>query len=136
MIKKDETNQGTEKKYKEKAVNNMTNKSVCVCVCVCINVLLLPKMELCACSVMSDSGTPGIVVTRLLCPWNFSGKNTGMGCHFLFQRIFLTQGSNLHLQYLLHCRQILYQLSQMGNPDYGLTTLITHLFHNPLKLNI
>ena len=27
----------------------------------------------------------------------FSGKNTGMGCHFLLQRIFLTQGSNLHL---------------------------------------
>ena len=21
--------------------------------------------------------------TRLLCPWNFPGKNTGVGCHFL-----------------------------------------------------
>ena len=30
--------------------------------------------------------------------------NTGMGCHFLHQRIFATQGSN---PYLLHCRQIL-----------------------------
>ena len=27
---------------------------------------------------------------RLLCPWNFPGKNTGVGCHFLFQGIFLT----------------------------------------------
>ena len=34
---------------------------------------------------------------RLLCPWDFPGKNTGVGCHFLLQGIFLTQGSNLHL---------------------------------------
>ena len=26
------------------------------------------------------------------CPWNFPGKNTGMGCHFPLQGIFLTQG--------------------------------------------
>ena len=29
---------------------------------------------------------------RLLCPWDFPGKNTGVGCHFLPQEIFLTQG--------------------------------------------
>ena len=29
-----------------------------------------------------------------LSPWDFPGKNTGVGCHFLPQRIFLTQGSN------------------------------------------
>ena len=34
----------------------------------------------------------------------FSGKNTGVGCHFLLQGIFPTQGSNPRL---LHCRQIL-----------------------------
>ena len=34
--------------------------------------------------------------------------NTGVGCHFLFQEIFLTQGLNPGL---LHCRQILYHLS-------------------------
>ena len=33
--------------------------------------------------------------------------------YFLFQGIFLTQESNLSL---LHCRQILYQLSYKGNP--------------------
>ena len=27
----------------------------------------------------------------LLCPWNFPGKNTGVGCHFLLQGILLTQ---------------------------------------------
>ena len=30
-------------------------------------------------------------------PWNFPGKNTGVGCHSLLQGIFLTQGLNLRL---------------------------------------
>ena len=34
--------------------------------------------------------------------WNFPGKNTGVGCHFLLQGIFLTQGSNPSLLCLLH----------------------------------
>ena len=34
--------------------------------------------------------------TRLLCSWNFPGKNTGMGCCFLLQGIFLTWGLNPH----------------------------------------
>ena len=41
------------------------------------------------------------------------GKNTGVGCHALLQGIFPTQGSNPGL---LHCRQILYQLSHEGSP--------------------
>ena len=42
--------------------------------------------------------------TRLHCPWNFPGKNTKVGCHFLLQRIFLTQGLNPHLLHLLNCQ--------------------------------
>ena len=34
----------------------------------------------------------GLWPTRLLCPWDFPGKDTGVGCHALLQRIFLTQG--------------------------------------------
>ena len=34
---------------------------------------------------------------RLLCPWDFPGKNTGVGCHTFLQGIFLTQGSNPQL---------------------------------------
>ena len=34
------------------------------------------------------------VTTRLLCPWDLPGKNTAVGCHYLFQGVFLTQGSN------------------------------------------
>ena len=41
-------------------------------------------------------------------PWGFPGKNTGVDCHFLLQRIFPTQESNPGL---LNCRQILYHLS-------------------------
>ena len=39
----------------------------------------------------------GLQPARLLCPWDYPSKNTRVGCHFLLRRIFLTQGSNLHL---------------------------------------
>ena len=48
------------------------------------------------------SVAPWTVAHRLLRPWNFPGKNTGMGRHFLLQGIFPTQGSNLHLLQLQH----------------------------------
>ena len=50
-------------------------------------------------------------------PWNSPGKNTGVGCHFILQGIFLTQGLNLGL---LNCRQILYQMSHQGSPGEAL----------------
>ena len=67
----------------------------CQCFCSCA-----------MCSVMSDSLWPyGPYVTlRLLCPWGFPGKNTGVGCHFRLQRISLIQGSDLLALRLLHCR--------------------------------
>ena len=49
-------------------------------------------------------------------PLDFPGKDPGVGCHFLLQGIFLTQGSNLRLLCLLHCRQILYHLSHQMEP--------------------
>ena len=37
-------------------------------------------------SVVSDSLRPhGLQPTRLLCPWDFPGKSTGVGCHRLLQ---------------------------------------------------
>ena len=44
----------------------------------------------------------GLQAHGLFCPWDSPGKNTGVGCHALFQGIFMTQGSNLHLLCLLH----------------------------------
>ena len=46
-------------------------------------------------SAVSDSSRPhGLKPTRLLCPWDSPGNNTGVGCHALLQGVFLTQGSN------------------------------------------
>ena len=59
-----------------------------------------------ACSVisfMSDSlRTHVVAAPRLLCPWDFPGKNTRVSCHALLQGIFLNQESNLCLPHLLH----------------------------------
>ena len=72
----------------------------------------LSRYFVCKCSVLSDSATPWATapsVHRTLqpppgsfSPQNFPSKNTGMGCHFLLQGIFPTQGSNPHLLRLLN----------------------------------
>ena len=36
----------------------------------------------------------GLQPARVLCPWEFPGKNTGVRCHFPLQEIFQTQGWN------------------------------------------
>ena len=41
----------------------------------------------------------GLYPTRLLCPWEFPGRNAGVGCHFLSQGTFPTQGVNPSLLY-------------------------------------
>ena len=63
--------------------------------CVCVL-----AMSLQSCSTLCnpvDYNLPGSSVHG-----DFPGKNTGVGCHALLQGIFQTQGSNLHLLYLLH----------------------------------
>ena len=91
---------------------------VCVCVCVCARVLSR--------SVISDSCNPIDQPARLLCPWASPG-NTGVGCHFLLQVIFPTQESNPSL---LHCRQILYQLSCEGSHIYIYMGIYIHKMYN------
>ena len=55
-----------------------------------------------------------LVVSNSLqpCPWDFPGKSTGVGCHFLLQEVFPTNGLNLGLP---HCKQTLYCLSHQGS---------------------
>ena len=54
-----------------------------------------------SCSVMSDSQQPhGLQPTRLLCPWDFPGKSTGVGCHCLLQLNGTDTGKST---YLLKC---------------------------------
>ena len=43
-----------------------------------------------SCSVVCDSPRPhGLQPTRLLHPWDFPGKSTGVGCHCLLQELSL-----------------------------------------------
>ena len=72
----------------------------------------------------------GLYPTRLLCPWAFPGKNTGVGCYVLLQGIFLTEGSN---RCLLCCRNP-FLLSHWGSPKeillaiYSIIPIITISF--------
>ena len=72
---------------------------------------------------MSDSlWPPGLWPSRLLCPWTFPGKNTGVGCHYHFQCIIASQGSNLHT---LHWQMDSWLLSHLGSlPATHIATLL------------
>ena len=71
----------------------------------------------CAHSVVSDSLQPhGPYPTRLLCPWNFPGKNIGVGCHFLLQKVFPTQGKNPRLLQRHHWQVDSLPLYHQGSP--------------------
>ena len=48
--------------------------------------------------------------------WDSLGKNTGVGCHFLLQEIFQTQGSNPCLLHLLYCQAGSLPLAPPGKP--------------------
>ena len=67
---------------------------LCVCVCVCAHMHTLCHIQLLR--------PHGLWPTRLLCPWDSPGKNTGVGCHFILYGIFLTQGLNPCLLCLLY----------------------------------
>ena len=69
--------------------------------------------ELVMLSKLCPTLSPHGLWTAALCLWDFPNRNTGVGCHFLLQGIFLTQGSN---QGLLCYRQILHQLSHQRKP--------------------
>ena len=79
--------------------------------------------HLCACSVAQsclnlcnpiDGGPPGSSVHGI-----FPGRNTGVGCYFLFQRICPTQGSNSHLLSLLASAGGLFTTEPPGKPYPG-----------------
>ena len=74
-------------------------------------------MLLLSCSAVSSSLQPRrLQPARLLCPWDCSGKKAGVGCHFLLQGIFRTQGSNLHLLCVLHWQADSSRLVSPGKP--------------------
>ena len=66
----------------------------------------------------------------LPCPWDFPSKNTQVGCHFLLQGIFPTQGLN---SCLLHFRQILYHWTTMETLWLGLLLFSHSVISNSLQ---
>ena len=68
-----------------------TRYQSCPCVCVCAQYLSAVWLFVL-----------WTVVHQAPLSMGFPGKNTGMGCHFLLQGIFLSQGLNLHLSSLLN----------------------------------
>ena len=80
-----------------------------------------------SCSVISDSLQPHGPYS----PWNSPGQNTGLGNLSLLQGIFPTQGLN---PVLLHCRQILYQLSHKEISE--LWQLEQKSFHSKLSFRL
>ena len=55
--------------------------------------------------------------SRLLCPWDSPGKDTGLACHALLQGIFLTQGLNPWFLGLLHWQAGHLPLAPLGKPS-------------------
>ena len=73
----------------------------------------MPLMQVLVCSVASSSLGPQGLARQA--PPSLGFSSAEVGCHFLLQGIFPTQGSNSCLLYLLHCRLVLY-LEPLGKP--------------------
>ena len=92
-------------------------------------------------SVVSDSSWPrGLQPTRLLCPWEFPGKSTGMGCHCLLRQNFCTPAKlprHPPVPHHLHISPISVIGSSLNLPLPNLTYLHSYLsslpFHPPIK---
>ena len=79
-----------------------------------------------------DSLRPhGLQPTRLLCPQDSPGKDTGVGCHFLLQGIFLTQGSSLGLLGVLYWQAGSLFIEPPGQPEEVPTRPSQHLLLSP-----
>ena len=85
---------------------------------------------------MSDSLRPyGLQPTRVLCPWDSPGKNTGVGCHAPLQGIFLTQESNPCLLCLQHWQPGSLTLSHQESPYTHIYLWNTLAQNNPIVDN-
>ena len=73
---------------------------------------------------------------KLLCPWNFPGKNSGVRHHFLHQGIFLTQGSNPTLLRLLRWQVDSLPLVPPGKPQKWYNWDKTDILREPMNICI
>ena len=97
---------------------------VCVCMCVHMCARVCAHVHVCVylvtklCPILLQPH--GLQPARPLCPWDFPGKNTGVGCHAPLQGIFPT-----HLSFT--GRQILYHWAIWQAPYWGGSNLIRSL---------
>ena len=82
----------------------------CVPVCVCVHAHSFTQ------SCPTLWGPMTYSPSRLLCPWDFPGKNMEVDCHFLLQGIFPIRGSNSHLLPLLDWQVDSLPLHYLGSP--------------------
>ena len=71
------------------------------------------EVPVCMCAQLCLTLCDRLQPTRLLCPWDFPGKNTGVGCHFQLQ------GQNPYLMGILHWQADSLPLSHMVSPRMG-----------------
>ena len=110
--------------------------------CKCVHILY-PHIIHLVCAQLLSCIQLFMTPARLLCPWNFPGKNTGVGCHFLLQRIFLgsfflglAQGSNLNLLCLLHWQVNSLPLHHLWSPIIHLKLIQCYILAISLKLGM
>ena len=98
---------------KDKLVSRLTTDTFSLlCPPACVILLCC-----CCCSVVQACLTlasHGLYPTRLFWPWDFPGRNTGVGCHSLLQGIFLTPDSNSCLQ---HWQADSFTSEPLGKPE-------------------
>ena len=82
---------------------------------ICLHLVCVPAKSL---SLVDSLQPHGLQPTRLLCPWDSAGKNSGVGCHVVS---FPTQGLNLSLLHLLHWQV---NSSPLGKPGATLEGVI------------
>ena len=80
--------------------------------CVCVRVCVCARTGTCA-QLLSHVGLFTTLGLLPASPWNFPGENIGVGCHFFFRGIFLTQRSNPRL---LHLQANSLPLCHLGSP--------------------
>ena len=95
-------------------VSALSQTCVCVCVCVCV------RMRVCSVTlVLSNSLRPhGVFTTRFLHPWDFPGKNTGVGCYSYLQGNLPDPGIKPASPASPSLQADSLPLSQLGKPSY------------------
>ena len=76
----------------------------------------------------------GFWPSRLLCSWYFASKNSGVGCYFFLQGIFLTPELNSYLQHLLHWQADSLPFEPPGKPKEYIYIYIYEYIHKNMNI--